>query len=489
MSNLEPALADTSSSPWRLAILLAGLAALGLFASVHWLLVVLFFLFMIFMHELGHFLTARWTGMKVVEFFLGFGPRLWSFRRGETTYGIKAIPAGAYVRIIGMNNMDYVAPEDEHRSYRVKSFPRKLLVVSAGSLMHFLMAVVLLFAVVFFYGAPTDDGRWTVAAVSESSAAAAAGVELGDEIVAIDGVEVRSFSHFGDLVTARGGEVVDVAISRGDVVVNEQVTLGSRLSTAGATSISGLFPGDRILAVDGQEVFGWDGFVEALDGRVGVPLAITVDPPNGADAVVVNGAIVSELLPSEVATRGFFGVGPRPYRESVGLFGSAVDAVSEFVAFTRAFVVGMVDLVSGGGLQNFVANTLTGDYGSSAQGVTSGEAGSGLATRSTADENRIISIYGAADLATQIFGESGEGLLRFFALINVSIGLINLLPLPPLDGGHVAVAVYERLRSIGGRNYQVDYAKVLPLVYGVVVVLLLFGLLAVFRDIVDPLNF
>ena len=87
-------------------------------------------IFMIFMHELGHYLTARWTGMKVTEFFIGFGPRLWSFRKGETEYGVKGIPAGAYVRIIGMNNLDPVDPDDEQRSYRVKSWPRKMLVVS-----------------------------------------------------------------------------------------------------------------------------------------------------------------------------------------------------------------------------------------------------------------------------------------------------------------------------------------------------------------------
>ena len=69
----------------------------------------------IFLHELGHFTTARWTGMKATQFFIGFGPRLWSFRKGETEYGVRALPLGAFVRIIGMNNMDEVPPEDESR--------------------------------------------------------------------------------------------------------------------------------------------------------------------------------------------------------------------------------------------------------------------------------------------------------------------------------------------------------------------------------------
>ena len=83
-------------------------------------------LVMIFLHELGHYLTAKWAGMKVTEFFLGFGPRIWSFQRGETEYGLKAIPAGAYVRIIGMHNLDEVPPEDEPRTYQNQPYWRKM---------------------------------------------------------------------------------------------------------------------------------------------------------------------------------------------------------------------------------------------------------------------------------------------------------------------------------------------------------------------------
>ena len=97
--------------------------------------------------KLGHFMTAKWTGMKVTQFFLFFGPRLWSFRRGETEYGVRAIPLGAFVRIVGMHRIDDVDPADEARTYRQKSFPRRLLVISAGSIMHMLIAIVLLFGV------------------------------------------------------------------------------------------------------------------------------------------------------------------------------------------------------------------------------------------------------------------------------------------------------------------------------------------------------
>jgi RIP metalloprotease RseP len=96
----------------------------------------------IFLHEVGHFSTARLTGMKATQFFMGFGPRVWSRTKGEVEYGVRALPLGAFVRIIGMNNIDEVEPEDESRAYRSKSYPRRLLVITAGSLMHMVIAFV-----------------------------------------------------------------------------------------------------------------------------------------------------------------------------------------------------------------------------------------------------------------------------------------------------------------------------------------------------------
>ena len=133
----------------------------GLYAGKGWLLIIAAITVMIFLHELGHYLTAKWSGMKVTEFFLFFGPKLWSFRRGETEYGVRLIPVGAYVRIIGMNNIDECPPEDEARTFRQQSFPKRLLVVSAGSLMHFLQAFVLFLVAFSWLGVPayTDEAR------------------------------------------------------------------------------------------------------------------------------------------------------------------------------------------------------------------------------------------------------------------------------------------------------------------------------------------
>ena len=139
-----------------LAVILGLLVALG-FYSIWALVFVIGLLVSIFLHELGHFVTARKTGMKVTQFFLFMGPKLFSFRRGETEYGLRAIPLGAFVRIVGMNNLDPVDPEDEPRAYRSKSYPRRMLVITAGSIMHMLIAVVLLFAVYAVNGQRVDQ--------------------------------------------------------------------------------------------------------------------------------------------------------------------------------------------------------------------------------------------------------------------------------------------------------------------------------------------
>src|SRR3972149_10275965 len=131
---------------------------------------------MVMIHEGAHFLAAKATGMKVTEFFFGFGPRLWSTRRGETEYGVKAFPLGGYVRIVGMNPYEEVAPEDFGRTYREQPFRAKAIVVLAGVASHFVVAFLLFFVVASVLGvqgspttvesaqAPLDDGAPTPAA-------------------------------------------------------------------------------------------------------------------------------------------------------------------------------------------------------------------------------------------------------------------------------------------------------------------------------------
>jgi len=483
---------DVASNRLGPVWLAAALLALGLLASWSWVLVVVGIVAMIFFHELGHYLTARWTGMKPTEFFIGFGPRLWSFRKGDTEYGVKAIPAGAYVRIVGMNNLEEVDPEEADRAYRSKSYPRKLLVVSAGSIMHFLMALALLYAAILQYGVPSQG--WEVDRVVSSSAAAQIGILPGDRIVSVDGEPVDDYEGFGSLVSDRGGQEVAVVFERDGALVSESVVLGVRLQPAGAAAFDGLVPYDRILVVDGREVFGWDDVVDAIDGRIGDELSFVVDPADGDELLVLDRVRVNAVPPAAEAVSGFFGVGARSSRTSLGALSAVPRSLVELGSFTELAVTGMWDFVSGGGFGNFLSDTLggAGDRVAEPSVPEPSQSRSGpartLDSRS-ADEDRILSIYGAARVGALLTDESFEGLVLFLAGLNVFVGLFNMLPLPPLDGGHAAVATYERIRSLGGRRYEVDHRKLLPLTYAVFFVLIAVGLVALFRDIVDPIDF
>ena len=141
-------------------LIMALLALLGFKAGLSTILVVLSLVAILFLHELGHYLAAKKAGMKVTEFFIGFGPKLWSFQRGETEYGVKAIPAGAYVRVIGMNNLDPVEAGDENRTYRQGKLHQRLLLASAGSMVHFLIAIVLLYFLLIGNGVRVDEAAW-----------------------------------------------------------------------------------------------------------------------------------------------------------------------------------------------------------------------------------------------------------------------------------------------------------------------------------------
>ena len=148
---------------------------------------VLGLLLSVFLHEVGHFSTARLTGMKVTQFFMGFGPRLWSTQRGEVEYGIRALPLGAFVRIVGMNNLDECDPADESRAYRAQSYPKRLLVITAGSLMHGVIALVLFFGVYATSGRYSETGDVLVTSPpAANSPAQQSGVVMGDVVREMD---------------------------------------------------------------------------------------------------------------------------------------------------------------------------------------------------------------------------------------------------------------------------------------------------------------
>ena len=411
------------SSPLRILAVLGGLAAVWILASPVWVFVILAIVLMLFLHELGHYLTARRAGMLVTEFFIGFGPRIWSFRRGEVEYGLKAIPAGAYVRIVGMSNLDEVDPADEARTYRQQPFWQRFSVAVAGSTMHFLLAFALLFTLFVGFGEP-DRSAWTVDRVTPSdgleqngepvdSPAVEAGLRPGDRIVAVNDEGVDDFAELKDVVESLPGETVTLTVERDGDTFETTTTLLSQ-------------------GPDGAE----EGFL-GVNGDVPLrrlgPIA-AVQRSATTFGEVVTGSITS--IPKGVSS----------------LFQAAADSTSSDEPSTE------------------VSDT----------GVSSDP-----------NQNRIVSIYGAARLGEQAVRLGMATVLILFAMINIFIGIFNLLPLLPLDGGHVAIAIYEKFREwrLGNnRRYFVDVGKLLPVTYAVVMVMVGIGVLTLYMDVINPIN-
>ena len=166
----------------------------------------------VMIHEFGHYLTAKKFGMKVTEFFLGFGARIWSFRRGETEFGVKAIPAGGYCRIEGMTPRDQMPPGEEDRAFFTAHSGKKLIVLGAGSFAHLLIGFLLIFSI--FAGVGVNALLSEIAQVSPNSPAAAAGFQKGDNIVEVNGKKVGDWFIDSRAIAQSGGKEMEFVIER-----------------------------------------------------------------------------------------------------------------------------------------------------------------------------------------------------------------------------------------------------------------------------------
>jgi membrane-associated protease RseP (regulator of RpoE activity) len=198
-----------------LLLVLLGLTLLAILrpSTIDTLAIILGIVALIMLHEAGHYFTAKRAGMKVTEFFLGFGPRVWSFRRGETEYGVKAIPAGGYVRIVGMSNLEDVDPDEEPRTFRHGTFGNRLTVILAGVSVNLILAYVLIYAALLGRGLP-DTLEAKVERVLSNTPAAAAGIRDGDRIVSIDGERLDVDRDIGDALRDRAGQPTTIVVER-----------------------------------------------------------------------------------------------------------------------------------------------------------------------------------------------------------------------------------------------------------------------------------
>jgi RIP metalloprotease RseP len=477
----------------RLAALATGIVALGLIAGISVVAIVFAIVVSIFLHELGHFLVAKRAGMKVTEFFIGFGPRIWSFRRGETEYGIKALPAGAYVRIIGMHNLEPVDPADEARTYRAQPYHKRLPVVLAGPFANFAIALVLLFVLFVGWG-QTNMDNWTIDRVVAGSAADQAGLQPGDKIVGFDGRSVGDFASLSDDIQASSGQSVDITYLRDGQQLTTTVPLGWRLTDDSAALLAPLQSGDQVLAVNGEDTTTYDAFSSLLASSDAGSADIVFDRQGYRYETQVSTPV---QLPAG-AFSGFLGVGPHVQRERLNPLAAVGEAGTSFGSTIKDSVTAIGDRFSPSGIGAYIDTVTSASKSDDSSTATSpgaairpldSSAPHAVSSDSSGDENRFLSILGVIRLGSQAADSGAVAFLWLLVMVNIFLGIFNLVPLPPLDGGHAAIATYEAIRErLGGRKYRVDITKVMPITYAMVLLLVGIFVTSLYVDIVDPVQ-
>ena len=376
-------------------VMVLGLALIVLARPSMWVTVaiVVGLLLTIMLHEWGHYMMAKRAGLKVTEFFCGFGPRIWSFRRGETEYGIKAIPLGGYVRIIGMTNLEEVDPEDEPRAYRNAPYGKRMKVVLAGIAVNLVIFMVLMFIGLVGHG--VDQPGTTLALVARDTPAAKAGFLKGDRIVAIDDVAVSSWDSVGEHIRPNVGTPIDVTVNR-------------------------------------------DGIEKTIS-----------------------------VKPKKIDGQGRIGISPAYFTHHYSVPAAAGESVLWVWKGTEQIGGALGKIFSPSGVQRY-SSTVANPDGKNALPAS----------------ERPQSVVGIVINGNDFVRGNVWNLLGLLASINLFLALFNALPLPPLDGGHAAVATYEAIASkVKGRRVRVDYAHIMPIAAAVVLILLMFGLSTMYLDV------
>jgi membrane-associated protease RseP (regulator of RpoE activity) len=392
---------------------------------IGWVIFLVALLFSVMLHETGHFVLAKKFGMKCTRYFVGFGPTIWSTQRGETEYGIKALPLGGFVKIIGMHSLDDVDdPADEPRSFRRQPGWQRILVLCAGSFMHFVLAFLLIFGLALGIGIENDNttqlgtistcvaanttqlNNGTCTAADKASPAKLAGLRLGDQVTAFNGKPVSNWTQLGNEIRqAPAGSAAAITVKRGSQTLTLHATLASVSGRSGS--------------------------------YLGIAPTIVFQPVNPIRAVQYAGTSFGQVIVGSV--------------KAVGALPAALPKL-----FSK-------------------------DRGNTAAGQVSSIVG---AARDT----------GQAVAANVGWQFKVSFVLLLIASLNIFVGAFNLLPLLPLDGGHIAVVGWERIRAWFARLRKrpdpglVDMAKLLPVSFSIFLIIMVFGVALVLADIVNPVN-
>ncbi|HEX2334296.1 MAG TPA: RIP metalloprotease RseP [Burkholderiales bacterium] len=401
---------------------------------------------LIVVHEYGHYLVARWCGVKVLRFSVGFGRPLLSWRRGagETEWVIAAIPFGGYVKMLDEREAPVDARE-VHRAFNRQSVWRRFAIVVAGPLANFLFAIAV-YAGLFMYGLP--EARPVLGASPAGSVAAAAGLRAGDTVRAVEGATITTWQELRwrvlqsalqrsplrlELLDEKGhlrDAVLDLrAFPADDVESDALERIGLRLYRppldpvigqvvrGGAAERAGLEPGDRVLLADGKPVESWEALVAAVQAKPEMPLALTIERDGARQAL--------EVVPASVAAGerriGRIGAAPQvPASHADKMLIRVQHGVAE--SLWRA-------VLKTGDIAVFSLKML----GKMLLGEVSWKHLSGPVT--------------IADFAGQSAAMGWVSYLTFLALISISLGVLNLLPIPLLDGGHLMYYAIEIVKG------------------------------------------
>ncbi len=430
-----------------------------------WFLVVLGVL--VAFHELGHFLAARWVGVKVLKFSLGFGPKLFGRQVGETEYLLSAIPLGGYVKLFGEDETEAATPEDRRRSFAHQGLWGKVLIVAAGPGFNFILAY-LIFAGWLSTGAPLfvptfRDLSAEVEALVPGSPAATAGMEIGDRIITVNGKDISTKSELLDAVAKSKGQPIPLKVRRGGqtkllsvtpmptpgevatgdeplytIGVEETPPLVTSVMHGSPASTAGLQAGDRVVGIEGQAIYTWGQMttqvkehpqkplhVEVLRNGQRVPLTVTPT----AEKVTVNGQTV------EVGKIGISGPG-RSLMRADNPLEAVYQGLEATWGWTELTAIGLYKMVVGDISSKNIGGPLT-----------------------------------IANISGEAASQGASSVVFLIAILSINLGVLNLLPIPILDGGHLLFFLIEGIlrKPLGERQREVAQQFGLVLLVGVMI--------------------